>query len=52
MDLWVLLESPQEVNPRLELGHARALSSRAVTAVSRFPLRGSRDQGLALEAFP
>ena len=43
---------PRAVSPRLERGHARALSSRAVAAVSRFPLRGSRDQGLSLEAFP
>ena len=28
---------PREVNPRLEWGHARALSSRALAAVSRFP---------------
>ena len=37
---------------RLEWGHARALSSRAVAAVSPFPSRGSRDQGLSHEAFP
>ena len=43
---------PRGVSPRLEWGHARAHSSRAVAAVSRFPLRGSRDQGLSLEAFP
>ena len=43
---------PRGVSPRLERGHARALSSRAVAAVSRFPSRGSRDQGLYLEAFP
>ena len=43
---------PMGVSPRLEWGHARALSSRAVAAVSRFPSRGSRDQGLSLEAFP
>ena len=42
---------PRGVSPRLEWGHARALSSRAVAAVSRFPSRGSRDQGLSLEAF-
>ena len=30
---------PRGVSPRLEWGHARALSSRAVAAVSRFPLR-------------
>ena len=40
------------VSPRLEWGNARALSSRAVTAVSRFPSRGSRDLWLSLEAFP
>ena len=38
------------VSPRLEWGHARALSSRGVGAVSSFPSRGSRDQGLSLEA--
>ena len=43
---------PRGVSPRLEWGHARALSSRAVAAVSCFPSRGSRDQGLYLEAFP
>ena len=43
---------PRGVSPRLEWGHARALSSRAVAAVSGFPSRGSRDQGLSLEAFP
>ena len=43
---------PREVSPRLEWGHARALSSRAVVAMSRFPSRGTRDQGLSLEAFP
>ena len=43
---------PSGVSPRLEWGHARALSSRAVAAVSPFPSRGSRDQGLSLEAFP
>ena len=43
---------PRAVSPLLEWGHARALSSRAVAAVSRFPSRGSRDQGLSLEAFP
>ena len=44
------------VSPRLEWGHARALSSRAVAAVSRFPSRGSRDLLLSPrlyhEAFP
>ena len=43
---------PRGVSPRLEWGHARALSSRAVTAVSRFPWRGSRDLWLSHEAFP
>ena len=43
---------PREVSPRLEWGHAPALSSRAVAAVSRFPSRGSRDLWLSLEAFP
>ena len=52
MVLGVLLESPQGVSPRLEWGHARALSSRAVAAVSRFPSRVSRDLWLSLEAFP
>ena len=51
MDLRVLLESPHGVSPRLEWGHARALSSRAVAAVSRFPSRGSWDLFLSLEAF-
>ena len=40
------------VSPRLESGHARALSSRTVAAVSRFPSGGSRDLWLSLEAFP
>ena len=48
-DFWSL---PRGVSPRLEWGNARALSSRAVAAVSRFPSRGSRHQGLSLEAFP
>ena len=43
---------PRGVSPRLEWGHARALSSRTVAAVSRFPSRGSRDLCLSLEAFP
>ena len=42
---------PRGVSPRLEWGHARALSSRAVAAVSSFPSRGSRDLWLSLEAF-
>ena len=43
---------PRGVSPRLERGHARALSSRAVAALSHFPSRGSRDLWLSLEAFP
>ena len=43
---------PRRVSPRLEWGHARALSSRTVAAVSFFPSCGSRDLWLSLEAFP
>ena len=43
---------PRGVSPCFEWWHARALSSRAVAAVSRFPSRGSRDLCLSLEAFP
>ena len=43
---------PRGVSPQLEWGHARALPSQAVAAVSRFPSRGSRDLWLSLEAFP
>ena len=43
---------PRGVSPCLDSGHARALSSQAVAAVAIFPLRGSRNQGLSLEAFP
>ena len=46
---WSLLNG---VGPRLEWGHARALSCRAVAAVSRCPSRGSRDMWLSLETFP
>ena len=46
---WSLLRG---VSPRLDWGHARALSSRAVAAVSHFPSRGSRELWLSLEAFP
>ena len=52
MDLGVLLESPQGTQSSSRLGSSRALSSRAVAAVSRFPSRGSRDLWLSLEAFP
>ena len=43
---------PRGVSPRLDSGHARALSSRAVAAVSQFPSSGSGDQWLSLKAFP
>ena len=43
---------PRGVSPRLERGHARALSSPAVAAVSRFPSSGSRYLWLSLEVFP
>ena len=52
---WILgyfWSHPRGVSPRLEWVHARALSSRVVAAVSRFPSRGSRDLWLSLEAFP
>ena len=43
---------PRGVSARLKLGLARALSFRALAAVSSFPSRGSRDLWLSLEAFP
>ena len=43
---------PRGVSPRLDSGPARALSSRAVAAVSQFPSSGSGDQWLSLKAFP
>ena len=48
---------PREVRPRLQWGHACALSSRSVAAVSRFPSPGSRfprgfPTRLFHEAFP
>ena len=43
---------PRGVSPRLEWGHARVLSSRAVAAMSHFPSRGSRNLWLSLEASP
>ena len=43
---------PRGVSPRLEWGHARALSARAVAAVSLYPSRGSRDLWLSLQSFP
>ena len=52
---WILgyfCSLPRGVSPSLKWGHARALSSRAVAAVSRFPSPVSRDLCLSLEAFP
>ena len=49
---WYFWRLPRGFSPRLELGHSRALSSRAVAAVWGFPSRGSRDLSLSLEAFP
>ena len=47
---------PRGVRPRLEWGHARALSSRAVAEMSRFPSRGKVICGIPSrlfhEAFP
>ena len=43
---------PIGVSPRLEWWHVRALSSRAVAAVSRFPWRGSRDRWLPSRLSP
>ena len=43
---------PRGVSPRLEWGHARAHSSRAVAAVARFPLRGSRFSVAFPRGFP
>ena len=48
-DCWRL---PRAVSLPLEWGHARALSSPAAAAVSRFPSPGSRHLWLSLEAFP
>ena len=53
--MWILgyfWSLPRGVSPRLQRGHARALSSRAVAAASLFPSRGSRDLWLSFEAFP
>ena len=52
---WILVyfwSLPRGVSPRLESGNARALSSRAVVAESRFPSHGSRDLWLSLKTFP
>ena len=50
MDLRFFGCLPRGVSLRLELGHSRAISSRAVAAVSRFSSRVSRDLWLSLEA--
>ena len=52
---WILgyfCSLPRGVSPRLEWGHARALFSRALAAVWRFPSRGSMDLWLSIEALP
>ena len=56
---WILgyfCSLPRGVSPRLEWGHERALSFRAVAAVSPFPSHGSRylwlSSRLSQEAFP
>ena len=52
MDLGVLPESPQGSQSSSRCGHALALSSRAVAAVSRSPPRGSKDLWFSLQSFP
>ena len=52
MDLGVLLESPQGSQSSSRVGECTCAFLPSEAAVSRFPLRGSRDQGLSLEAFP
>ena len=43
---------PRGVSPRHDCGHALALSSRAVAAVSRSPPRGSKHLWFSLVSFP
>ena len=43
---------PRRVTPRLECGHALALSSRAETAVSCSPRHGAKYLWFSLESFP
>ena len=43
---------PRGVSPHLECGHALALSSRAVAAVSHNPPRGAKDLWFSLKSFP
>ena len=53
--IWILgyfWSLPRGVSPRFERVHARALSSRAVAAVSRFPSCRSWDLWFSLEDFP
>ena len=52
MDLGYFWSLPRRVSPRLQWGHARAISSQDVAAVSRYPSLGSRDLWLSHEAFP
>ena len=56
MDPGIFLESPHGSQSSSRVGHARALSSRAVAAVSLFPTRGQGICGflsrLSPEAFP
>ena len=51
MDLGYFWSIPRGVSTRLEWGHARVPSSRAVAAVSCFPWSGSRDLWLSHDAF-
>ena len=50
--LWYFWRLPSGVSPRVQWGHARVLTSRAVAAVSCFPSWGSRDLWLSLKVFP
>ena len=52
MDLGVLLESPQGSQSSSRVGACTCSFLPSLAAVSRFSSRGSRNQGLSLEAFP
>ena len=52
MDLGVLLESPQGSQSSSRLGACMWAFLPNSSSMSRFPSRGSRDQGLSLKAFP
>ena len=52
MDPGVLLESPQGSPSSFRVGPCTCAFLPSLAALSRFPSRGSRDQGLSLEAFP